>query len=146
VDPWFIVDSAPEQARLIHTARTVNDSKPGFVVDKICAAANGVRKPVVACLGLAFKPNIDDLRESPAIEIVRHVAESANIQVLVVEPHVQELPHEFNELPNVRLVCAEEAITQASVIALLVDHDAFRTIDRSLLAGKSVVDTRGFWR
>jgi UDP-N-acetyl-D-mannosaminuronic acid dehydrogenase len=66
--------------------------------------------------------------------------------VLVVEPHVQELPHEFNELPNVRLVCAEEAITQASVIALLVDHDAFCTIDRSLLAGKSVVDTRGFWR
>ncbi|MDZ4730698.1 MAG: UDP-N-acetyl-D-mannosamine dehydrogenase [Xanthomonadales bacterium] len=146
VDPWFIVDSAPEQARLIHTARMVNDSKPGFVVDKIRAAAKGANNPVVACLGLAFKPNIDDLRESPAVEVVRHIAGTTNLQVLAVEPHVQELPEALKGLRNVRLVSVEDAIAQATVIALLVDHDAFRQIDRSQLADKSIVDTRGFWR
>jgi UDP-N-acetyl-D-mannosaminuronic acid dehydrogenase len=146
VDPWFIVDSAPEQARLIHAARTVNDSKPGFVVDKIRAATKGLHKPIVACLGLAFKPNIDDLRESPAVEVVRRIAGSADTLILAVEPHVQELPEELRMLPNVRLVSAEDAVAQAPVIAMLVDHEAFRLIDRRLLAGKAVVDTRGFWR
>lgn len=146
VDPWFIVDSAPEQARLIHAARAVNDSKPGFVVDKIRAATKSLYKPIVACLGLAFKPNIDDLRESPAVEIVRRIADSADIMILAVEPHVQELPYELRMLPNVRLVSAEDAVAQAPVIVLLVDHEAFRLIDRKLLAGKAIVDTRGFWR
>lgn len=145
VDPWFIVDSAPEQARLIHAARTVNDSKPGFVVDKILTAIQGLNKPVVACLGLAFKPNIDDLRESPSVEVTRRIADSGH-QVLAVEPHVQELPEELKGLPNVRLASVEEALAQASVIALLVDHEAFRLIERGQLAGKSIVDTRGFWR
>jgi UDP-N-acetyl-D-mannosaminuronic acid dehydrogenase len=146
VDPWFIVDSAPEQARLIHAARMVNDSKPAFVVEKVRAAANRAKKPVVACLGLAFKPNIDDLRESPAVEVVRRIAGLADMQVLAVEPHVQELPEELQGLPNVHLVSVEDAIAQASVIVLLVDHEAFRLIDRSILTGKSIVDTRGFWR
>jgi UDP-N-acetyl-D-mannosaminuronic acid dehydrogenase len=146
VDPWFIVDSAPEQARLIHAARMVNDSKPAFVVEKVRAATKGVKKPIVACLGLAFKPNIDDLRESPAVEVMRRIAGLADMQVLAVEPHVQELPEELQGLPNVRLVSVEEAIAQAPVIVLLVDHEAFRLIDRSILNGKSIVDTRGFWR
>jgi UDP-N-acetyl-D-mannosaminuronic acid dehydrogenase len=124
----------------------VNDSKPAFVVEKVRAAANGAKKPIVACLGLTFKPNIDDLRESPAVEVVRRIAGLANMEVLAVEPHVQELPEELQGLPNVRLVSEEDAIAQASVIVLLVDHEAFRLIDRSILTGKSIVDTRGFWR
>lgn len=75
VDPWFIVDSAPEQARLIRTARTVNDSKPGYVIDRVERAARRFKDPVIACLGLAFKANIDDLRESPAVEIADELAE-----------------------------------------------------------------------
>lgn len=146
VDPWFIVDSAPKQARLIHAARTVNDSKPAFVVEKVRAASSRLQQPVVACLGLAFKPDIDDLRESPAVEVVRHIAGAAGTQVLAVEPHVQTLPDELRSLPNVRLASADEAIGRASIIVLLVDHSAFRGIDRSLLAGKSLIDTRGFWR
>ncbi|MFH4294813.1 UDP-N-acetyl-D-mannosamine dehydrogenase, partial [Acinetobacter baumannii] len=70
VDPWFIVDAAPEQAKLIHTARQVNDYKPGYVVDKIREKADKFKNPIIACLGLAFKANIDDLRESPSVEIV----------------------------------------------------------------------------
>lgn len=146
VDPWFIVDSAPEEARLIHTARVVNDSKPAFVVEKISSAARSAGKPVVACLGLAFKPNIDDLRESPAIEVIRRVAEPGELRVLAVEPHVKTLPPELARYSNVRLVTADEAISQAPVVALLVDHDAFRNIDSNRLSGKTVVDTRGLWQ
>lgn len=146
VDPWFIVDSAPELARLIYAARVVNDSKPGFVVDKIRTATEGRNNIVVACLGLAFKPNIDDLRESPAVDVVLRLAGSGEITILVVEPHIQELPEELRALPNVHLVSAEDAIIRATVVSLLVDHKAFRMIDRTLLAGKTLVDTRGFWR
>ena len=74
VDPWFIVDAAPEQAKLIHTARQVNDYKPGYVIDKIREKADKFKNPIIACLGLAFKANIDDLRESPSVEIVEYLA------------------------------------------------------------------------
>ncbi len=146
VDPWFIVDSAPEQARLIRTARMVNDSKPGFVVEQIRAALGRAHEPLVACLGLAFKANIDDLRESPSIEVIRRIAEKGDIQVLAVEPHADALPDELKSYPNIHLASAADAIGRASVVALLVDHDFFRDIDRALLANKLVIDTRGFWR
>jgi len=89
VDPWFIVDAAPAEARLLRTAREVNDSKPHHVVAQVRAAAGP--GAVVACLGLAFKANIDDLRESPAVEIAAHLAD-AGLKVLAVEPHVATLP------------------------------------------------------
>jgi len=146
VDPWFIVDGAPDRTRLIRAARDVNDSKPKFVADRIRAAARTADAPVVACLGLAFKANIDDLRESPSIEIAHSIAADPDIRVLAVEPHVERLPERLASYPNIRLVTAEEAIREASVVALLVDHDAFRQIDRLDLVGKTIVDTRGFWR
>lgn len=146
VDPWFIVDGVPEHTQLIRAARHVNDSKPEFVADKIRTAIGRSKAPVVACLGLAFKANVDDLRESPSIEIARSVAADPDIRVLAVEPHVARLPARLASYSNIRLVETEQALRDASVIALLVDHDAFRRIDRRHLADKTIIDTRGLWR
>ncbi len=148
IDPWFIVDSAPDQARLIRTAREVNDGKPAFVLDKVRAAAkaNG-SKPVVACLGLSFKADVDDLRESPALDIVNHLAaEGVAEELLVVEPHIDALPGKLREFKSVRLASAEEAVRAAEVIVLLVNHRAFGSIPRESIAGKKIIDTRGMWR
>jgi len=149
VDPWFIVSSSRENARLIRTAREVNDAKPNWVIGQIEKAAEALRgkkcdRPVVACFGLAFKPDIDDLRGSPALEICRNLASSGRFEVLAVEPHISKLPDAISD--NLRLLSAEEAINKADVVALLVDHCAFHDIPSSLLDGKAVVDTRGFWR
>lgn len=145
VDPWFIVDAAPQEARLIRTAREVNDAKPGLVVDKVRAAVAGRDRPTVAVLGLAFKANIDDLRESPARRIVGDVLGAVpGATVLVVEPHVEELPAELRDRDDVELVPLETAYSRGDVVAVLVDHDAFRA---SPYTGPApVVDTRGLWR
>jgi UDP-N-acetyl-D-mannosaminuronic acid dehydrogenase len=145
VDPWFIVASAPDLARLVQTARTVNDAKPGYVVEQVRKAAAGQADPTVACLGLAFKANVDDLRESPAVEVVRRLADELSGALLVVEPHVEQLPEALAR-SKIKLVDLDAALEQASIVALLVDHAAFRSVDRSKLAGKQVIDTRGLWR
>ncbi|MFJ3404447.1 UDP-N-acetyl-D-mannosamine dehydrogenase [Promicromonospora sp. NPDC090134] len=143
VDPWFIVDAAPEEARLIRTAREVNDAKPRWVLHKVLDAVAGIESPVVAAFGLAFKPNIDDLRESPAVEIVRDLARTfPQATVLAVEPNIEELPAELVCLPNVRLVDADEALADADAHLLLVDHTVFRSVV-GRLAQKNVIDTRG---
>jgi len=145
IDPWFIVESAPEQARLIRTAREVNDAKPHFVLDKIRAAIGSGSGRTVACLGLSFKPNIDDLRESPALDIVRGLAAEYAGPILVVEPHIEVLPDVLRGFPQVKLVGVEDAIERADVIALLVNHEAFASARRPAQA-KHVIDTRGMWR
>ena len=144
VDPWFIVDAAPDQARLIRTAREVNDHKTEWVIAKIEAKAARYKDPVIACLGLAFKPDVDDLRESPAVEIVAHLAERGVGRLLAVEPHVVELPKALRG--KAELSDAETAIRAADIVVLLVNHRAFLSIDRNLLAEKGLIDTRGFWR
>lgn len=146
VDPWFIVAAAPEEARLIRTAREVNDGKPHRIVAWVRAAAAELKEPVIACLGLAFKADIDDLRESPAMEITTELARSGVGTILAVEPHVRELPRELAALANVRFAPAEEAVRRADIVVLLVNHRQFAAIDRKLLKDKVVVDTRGFWR
>ena len=148
VDPWFIVSAAPQEAKLIRQAREVNDSKPHWVIAQIGKAAAKInlsgRKPVVACLGLAFKANIDDLRESPALEICRMLSESDNYEVLAVEPNVTGLPESLNG--RVILQSADVAIDHADIVVLLVDHRAFRNILPDVLKDKQVIDTRGMWR
>lgn len=127
VDPWFIVHSAPEQARMIRTAREVNDFKPEWVLQKILAsiANHSLNKPTVACLGLAFKPDIDDLRESPALHIVNKLADAYDGKVLAVEPNVEET----NKLnAKVQLVSLEQGL-QADIIVMLVKHKAFAGMD-----------------
>ena len=148
VDPWFIVDSAPDEAQLIHAARKVNDNKPHFVLEKINQAVEATGKEKselsVACLGLAFKPDIDDLRESPALDIALQVGLMGFGKLMVVEPNIGELPAGFDDA-NVGLVELDTALAGADVVVLLVDHAPFKIMDLGLLSGKQVVDTRGAW-
>jgi len=146
VDPWFIIHGAPEEARLMRSAREVNDGKPHWVIDKVREKADRFKSPKIACLGLAFKANIDDLRESPALEITRALAEAQVGEILAVEPYVKACPKALQDLPGLRFVPAEDAIREADILLLLVDHAAFKTVDRRLLQEKIVIDTRGIWR
>ena len=146
VDPWFIVDSVPEQAKLIRTAREVNDSKPHFVLDKIKQHAVKFKSPIIACFGLAFKPNIDDLRESPAMQIAQQLAEDNLGELLLVEPNIDQLPAMFDKFDNVKKADVEAALNNADIILGLVDHDQFKELDRDKLQEKIVIDMRGMWR
>lgn len=146
VDPWFIVDSAPDKARLIRTAREVNDSKPLYVVSKVMAKAERFKQANIACLGLAFKADIDDLRESPALDICVDLASRASGNLLVVEPNISKLPSVLENLANVKLCTIEESMAEADIVLGLVDHSEFKTLNRELLAEKVVIDTRGMWR
>ncbi len=148
VDPWFIVSAAPEESKLIKQARLTNDAKPGWVVEQVRAALDTVGAGAsVAALGLAFKANIDDLRESPSVDIVEQLAAIKGAgRIFVAEPHIDVLPGSLAGLGNVELTDTELAIKKADVVLLLVDHDAFREVDRALLDGKKIVDTRGVWR
>lgn len=148
VDPWFIVDSAPSLTRLIRTAREVNDSKPGWVLAKIREAVAGMPTPTIAALGLAFKPDIDDLRESPARVIAAALAdEFADGTILVVEPHIDRLPGELANRRNVELTTLEDAASRADAVVLLVDHRQFRATGPASLGidPAQVLDTRGAW-
>lgn len=143
VDPWFIVSAAPKSARLIRVAREVNDHKPTHVLERIRERASRFREPVIACLGLAFKADVDDLRESPSLAIVERLAQEKIGRLLVVEPHIRELPKGLAGLSE--LMTAEEAIKQADIIVLLVDHRPFKNVSRRLLEQRVVIDTRGCW-
>jgi len=144
VDPWFLVDAAPEQARIIRTAREVNDSKPRAVADRVLDVVRGAEHPTVAALGLSFKADIDDVRESPAAEIVKLLATARHdMDVLVVDPHVRTLPAALAAFPRVRLVGLEAAVAAADVVALLVDHSAFKLKREVLRGARALVDTRG---
>lgn len=138
VDPWFIVDAEPERARLIRTSREVNLSKPEWVVDRVRRAVETVRNPVVACLGLAFKADVDDVRDSPAVEIVRALDAELGAPLLVVEPNLAAHP-EFT------LCSIEDALSRANVVLVLTDHKQFKRIDREVLNEKILIDTRGLF-
>ena len=147
-DPWFIVSSAPEEARLIRTAREVNDAKPHWVLDKIRSETGRIVESspgrsaadlTIACYGIAFKPDIDDLRDSPALEIVQSLTQSHPGSVLVVEPNIEALPESLN---GARLVSMLDA-AEADLHVLLVDHRYFRALKPNTSA--MIIDTRGIW-
>lgn len=140
VDPWFIVDSCPEYAKLIKVARLVNDGKPAYVVNQIVNAKALKENMVVACLGLSFKADIDDLRESPAVNVVKKLVE-LGISPLVVEPNIKKLPSSFDD--SITLVNLQEAIAKADIIVVLVDHKEFKEVTLGDLNGKQFIDTRG---
>ncbi len=148
VDPWFIIASAPDEAKLIHAARLVNDAKPDFVLEKIKQAVEATGKSAselsIACLGLAFKPDIDDLRESPAMKIAKQIGQMGFSRQYLVEPNIQTLPPDF-DLQVAVLADFEEALEMAEIVVLLVDHAPFRGFNLEMLSGKQVVDTRGCW-
>lgn len=145
VDPWFIVAAAPEESRMIRTARNVNDEKPEWVLRKVQDSfAQLPKNSEIAVLGLAFKANIDDLRESPAIDIARSMADSMpSVKINVAEPHIESLPAVLQHRKNVELMGLEDALGRSSLVVVLVDHDAVRALSPEVLAGKLVVDTRG---
>ena len=145
VDPWFIVSAAREETKLIQAARYINDQKPYYVTEKAVAAARELNESVIACFGMSFKANIDDLRESPAVQIVANLAQMG-FRLLVVEPHIKELPGSLSKYSNIELVSEDIAILNANILLLLVDHDDFKQIDAAKLKEKTVIDTRGIWQ
>jgi UDP-N-acetyl-D-mannosaminuronic acid dehydrogenase len=144
VDPWFIVHTNPGVAKLIATAREVNDGKPFWVVDKVAAKASAFKSPVIACFGLSYKANIDDLRESPSIAIVKELAKRNLGRLIVVEPNISKLPPQLMQL-GVQLEDFNVALREADIAVMLVDHESFMWVDRNMLKDKVVIDTRGIW-
>ncbi len=152
VDPWFIVSSTPDLAKLIRCAREVNDSKPEWVISKVQIAVaehlqanpdKSAKDVTIACFGLAFKPDIDDLRESPSVGITLALAKKHPGRVLAVEPNIERLPELLTN--SVELKSADSALHEADIVVLLVDHKAFRGIPRSQLETRQIIDTRGIF-
>ncbi len=144
VDPWFIVNSAPEESPLIRTARGVNDCKIHHVIAQADALVSANPQAKVACLGLAFKANIDDFRESPARLVAATLARRFGSRISVVEPYAADLPREF-EGTGATLIDVDTALEDCDLLIVLVDHDVFRSVPLAERAGKVVYDTRGIW-
>jgi len=146
VDPWFIITAVPEVTPMMRAARQVNDLMPARVLEKVKRSASRLRAPVIACLGLSYKADIDDMRESPALHIVEALARDRVGKLLVVEPNIKQLPSSLRTAKNVSLVTLREAMTAGDIVLLLVDHKQFKRIDHDLLKPKITIDTRGLWR
>lgn len=148
VDPWFIVSKTPDEAQIIHTARKVNDAKPQWVINKVKLAiadflqANPTKTAkdvTIACYGLAFKPDIDDLRESPALNITKQIAELHSGAVITVEPNIHALP---NNIAKLELATFSVAKEKADIHLLLVDHKEFKV---QKMKNNYLIDTKGIW-
>jgi UDP-N-acetyl-D-mannosaminuronic acid dehydrogenase len=153
VDPWFIVSKTPEHAQLIRTAREVNDKKPQWVLEKVQLAVaeflqahpdKTAREVTIACFGLAFKPDIDDLRESPATSICEQISNMHAGILLVVEPNIDQLPTKLEK--NMTLCTTESALAEADIVVMLVDHKEFKEIESSRIRTRNVIDTKGIWK
>ncbi len=148
VDPWFIISKTPEEAQLIHTARKVNDAKPEWVINKAKIAiadflqANPTKTAkdvTIACYGLAFKPDIDDLRESPALNITQQLANMHSGRTLGVEPNISELP---KNISKIKLSTFDDAMQEANIHLMLVDHKEFKNKKNNII---NLIDTKGIW-
>ena len=144
VDPWFIVHGAPEQTPLIRTARGVNDGKIHHVIAQAETLIAANPSATVACLGLAFKANIDDFRESPARLVAVTLARKFGARIKVVEPYAADLPREFAGT-DTELIDLDTALETAEILIVLVDHDQFKAVPLAERVGKLVYDTRGIW-
>lgn len=145
VDPWFLVEAAPDITPLIHTARLVNDSQPDHVVDLIKRILGGLETKKVTVLGLAYKPDVDDLRESPAVEVAHKLAKNG-AHVTAFEPFKPDFI-----VPGVLMATSlEEAVKQAEIIVLLVNHTEFKRLDPrelvNITSARAILDTVGAWK
>lgn len=146
VDPWFIVASAPDRAHLVRTARQVNDSKPNYVLEQVAhaVAAAGQPTPRIACMGLTYKPDVDDFRESPALHIARTLSKRYPGRVYCVDPFHEALKFSGEPTEGIVFETAEEALRDAGVVVMLVGHSHFMSLPRP--KGKAVIDATGFWK
>ncbi len=142
VDPWFIVHNSPTKAKIIKKAREINDLKPTWVIEKVLELASIIKKNnsknhlTISCYGLSFKPNIDDIRESPALSIVNELNNIDSFEVIAVEPNIKKIDNEA-----INLVTLNDAITKGDIHLILVNHDNFQTNNFTEL--KNVIDTVG---
>lgn len=144
VDPWFLVDAAPKETLLIKSARRINDYKSEYILERIMEAVIKIDKPVIACFGISFKADIDDLRESPALKIVKCLSNKIEQNILIVEPNIKELPVELKTNRNLQLVSTEVATKNADILVLLVNHREFYGLTINATK-KAIIDTRGIW-
>jgi UDP-N-acetyl-D-mannosaminuronic acid dehydrogenase len=141
VDPWFLVEQDPENAQIIHLSRKTNDSMPQYVANKVKAISDQhqITNPKIAVLGLSFKANIDDMRESPSVEVIHHLKE-LNLEFTAFDPHIKE-----QKIPQQTLKL-EEALENADVVLILTEHDEFKILDpkqtANLVRSKIVLDTK----
>jgi UDP-N-acetyl-D-mannosaminuronic acid dehydrogenase len=138
IDPWFIAAAAPNEAKLITQARQINDSKPHWVAAKVQQAVAEIDKKdvTVGLLGLAFKPNVDDMRESPSLTVAHLIGEKVTANIIACEPYI-------DDYKDIKIVALDTLLEQADVIVMLTDHDAFKHITLAQLSGKKIIDTRG---
>lgn len=149
VDPWFIVNQAPETSKLIQAARSVNDAKPQWVTEQIIIAAEKHQEqtgtlPIIACLGAAFKANVEDARESPALKVITALSKKYTNHVWVVEPNLEVLAVNLNGT-TVRSASFEQACQEADLLALLVDHTEFKKQRIQSKENQTVLDFKGLW-
>ena len=144
VDPWFLVAAAPDRTPLIRTAREVNDGKVQHVIAAAARLIEAHPGAPVACLGLAFKADIDDFRESPALAVSVALARRFGARLRVVEPYAGELPAAFDGTGAI-LTDLDSALATCPVMVVLVDHDLFRSVPLEERVGIAVLDTRGIW-
>ncbi|MEH2475566.1 UDP-N-acetyl-D-mannosaminuronic acid dehydrogenase [Nitrobacteraceae bacterium AZCC 2161] len=145
IDPWFIIDSAPDLARVMRTSRDVNISKTMLVIQRAQALIEDHPYANVACCGLTFKANIDDLRESPAMEVALHLAAKYGSRIKVVEPNLRGLPLELEKY-GAEFMGIDEALRSCEIAVLLVDHDEFKMVPLAERRHLDVIDTRGIWQ
>jgi UDP-N-acetyl-D-mannosaminuronic acid dehydrogenase len=145
VDPWFIIDAAPDLARVMRTSREVNNSKTQSLIERAEALIEDHPYANVACCGLTFKANVDDLRESPAMDIASHLAKKYGPRIKMVEPNLRRLPSELAE-HDVGFMSIDEALRNCEIAILLVDHDEFKMVPLAERRHLEVIDTRGIWQ
>ena len=139
VDPWFLVSADPENTTLIQRARHINLEKPGWVIDRVAQLADRFKSPRIACLGLAYKPDVEDLRESASTEVVEGLRSRVDGEIMVVEPNLESHP-------DYELIDLDVALRRADIVVLLVAHSPFRRIPPAALEERIVVDTCGILR
>jgi UDP-N-acetyl-D-mannosaminuronic acid dehydrogenase len=139
VDPWFIVELAPDSANMIRTARETNEAKPDWIVERVARKAARFKNPRIACLGLAYKPDVDDLRESPSVKIAQGLIDRNIGEVWAVEPFIDE--HDSIPLREI-----QEGVEEADIVILLVGHRQFKRMPRKWLTEKVIFDVCGLFR
>ena len=149
IDPWFIVDSASNQSKLIKVAREVNDFKPHYVVEKLKELIEKERKNIrqltIACFGLAYKPDIEDLRESAALEVVNQIQSMGFKQIYINEPNIKELPKILNN-NDVVFNDIQQALSKSDIFVFLVNHKEFNNISFNQISNRMILDISGVFR